>query len=160
MQNFRFLLQKMEVEEASPISYSLVSAQGDARIDLTAMLGKRIHLQYHGDTECLNCGRTDRIFSQGFCYLCHQTSPESSDCILRPELCRGHLGLGRDARFEFEQHAQPHFVYVFLRVSLLQVAEAHASVDAVCLGGAVEPPASSCRRSAFAHDCIVRSRNL
>jgi hypothetical protein len=112
MQNFRFLLQKMEVEEASPISYSLVSAQGDARIDLTAMLGKRIHLQYHGDTECLNCGRTDRIFSQGFCYLCHQTSPESSDCILRPELCRGHLGLGRDARFEFEQHAQPHFVYL------------------------------------------------
>ena len=57
-------------------------------------------------------------------------------------------------------HAQPHFVYVFLRVSLLQVAEAHASVDAVCLGGAVEPPASSCRRSAFSYDCIVRSCNL
>jgi hypothetical protein len=52
------------------------------------------------------------------------------------------------------------FLYVFSQVSLLQVAEAHASVDAVCLGGAVEPPASSCRRSAFSHDCIVRSRNL
>ncbi len=24
----------------------------------------------------------------------------------------------------------------------------------------MEPPASSCRRSAFSHDCIVRSRNL
>lgn len=112
MQHARFLLQKMEVEPTAPISYSLVSARGDAKVNLSQWVGKQIRLEFQGDTECLNCGRVDRIFSQGFCFSCHQTSPESSECILRPELCLGHLGKGRDAQFEFEQHVQPHFVYL------------------------------------------------
>jgi len=112
MQTSRFLLQKMEAVNANPISYTLVSAQGDAQVNLSSLVGKQIKLQFFGDTECLNCGHSQRIFSQGFCYKCHQSSPETSDCIFKPELCRGHLGIGRDAQFEFDNHVQTHFVYL------------------------------------------------
>lgn len=40
------------------------------------------------------------------------TSPESAECIIRPELCRAHLGEGRDPQWEQENHNQPHFVYL------------------------------------------------
>lgn len=108
----RFLLQKMEVTHANPISYCLVSAKGVDQIVLNSLIGKQIQLHFHGDSECLHCGLNGRIFSQGFCYACAQTCAETSECILRPELCQGHLGMGRDPQFEFEQHVQSHFVYL------------------------------------------------
>jgi hypothetical protein len=39
-------------------------------------------------------------------------SPESSPCIINPELCEGHLGKGRDIEWEKSHHVQPHFVYL------------------------------------------------
>jgi hypothetical protein len=39
-------------------------------------------------------------------------SPESSPCIINPELCEGHLGKGRDVEWEKSNHVQPHFVYL------------------------------------------------
>ena len=35
----------------------------------------------------------------------------ASPCILRPELCEGHLGKGRDIEWEKANHVQPHVVY-------------------------------------------------
>ena len=48
----------------------------------------------------------------GFCYPCFSDAPENSPCIIRPELCEGHLGLGRDVAWEEEHHNQPHVVYL------------------------------------------------
>ena len=39
-------------------------------------------------------------------------SPQNSECIIRPELCRAHLGEGRNPDWEKEHHLQPHIVYL------------------------------------------------
>ena len=36
----------------------------------------------------------------------------SSECIIKPELCRAHLGEGRDIHWEREHHLQEHYVYL------------------------------------------------
>ena len=41
-------------------------------------------------------------------------SPENAECIIKPELCRGHLGEGRDPEWELQHHVQPHTVYLAL----------------------------------------------
>ena len=39
-------------------------------------------------------------------------APESAECIIRPELCRAHLGEGRDPEWEEKHHNKPHIVYL------------------------------------------------
>ena len=36
----------------------------------------------------------------------------SSECIIKPELCRAHLGEGRDMEWEREHHLKDHYVYL------------------------------------------------
>jgi Protein of unknown function (DUF2797) len=63
----------------------------------------------------VNCGRkTAKSFAQGFCFPCFKDSPENAECIIRPELCRGHLGEGRNVEWEQTNHVQPHIVYLAL----------------------------------------------
>jgi hypothetical protein len=57
---------------------------------------------------------TKKSFGQGFCYPCFINSPENAECIVKPELCRGHLGEGRDVEWEKAHHVQPHYVYLAL----------------------------------------------
>ena len=40
------------------------------------------------------------------------SAPEASPCILKPELCQAHLGIGRDIEFEEKHHNKPHIVYL------------------------------------------------
>ena len=64
-------------------------------------IGKHIQFHFNGEIYCLDCGqRTKKSFNQGFCYTCFQNSPMSSECIIKPELCRAHLGEGRDMEWE------------------------------------------------------------
>jgi hypothetical protein len=53
-----------------------------------------------------------KLFGQGFCYPCLQNAPEAAECIVRPELCRAHLGEGRDPEWERAHHATEHVVYL------------------------------------------------
>jgi hypothetical protein len=39
-------------------------------------------------------------------------SARASECIIRPELCQGHLGQGRDLEWEERNHNQEHIVYL------------------------------------------------
>jgi hypothetical protein len=69
-------------------------------------------MQYLGKIICSSCSKiTDKSFGQGFCYTCFNEAPEASPCIIHPELCEAHLGLGRDVEYEERNHNQPHFVY-------------------------------------------------
>ena len=62
--------------------------------------------------------KTKKSFAQGFCFPCFKNAPENSPCIIRPELCEGHLGKGRDAEWEENHHVQPHVVYLALSSGL------------------------------------------
>jgi hypothetical protein len=105
-------LRKMKVScNTNSIDYSL--KLGDASILMNEQIGKNIKISFDGKINCVVCGRLiKKVVGQGFCYPCFTKSAENSDCIIRPELCRGHLGEGRDPAWEQENHVQPHVVYL------------------------------------------------
>ncbi|MDX2285782.1 MAG: DUF2797 domain-containing protein [Bacteroidia bacterium] len=106
-------LRKMAAEAGSPIRYTL--QLGDDAVSLNGLLGQEIRLRFEGVINCKICGRvTKKAFGEGFCYPHFMNHPENSPCIVRPELCEGHLGKGRDAEWELTHHVQPHTVYLAL----------------------------------------------
>lgn len=110
-------LHKMYTQFGEPIEYRL--QLGDDTILINELLGKKIAVEFEGRINCVACGKqTKKAFGQGFCYPCFANAPENAECILRPELCEGHLGGGRDPEWEQRHHVQPHYVYLALSSGL------------------------------------------
>lgn len=112
-------LRKMlvELDENNLVQYQMLFHNKETgehqTLSLNEFLGKTITLNFQGDIFCKSCGiKTKTSYNQGFCYNCFINSPESAECIIRPELCRAHLGEGRDIEWEERNHNQPHFVYL------------------------------------------------
>jgi hypothetical protein len=77
------------------------------------LIGKEFQIQFTGNLFCQVCTKkTKKFFGEGFCYTCFIESSQAAPCILRPELCKGHLGEGRDPVWEEKHHNQPHVVYL------------------------------------------------
>lgn len=109
----RIKIQKMPVQLGQPVEY-FIPADSET-IKVNDLIGKKIKVQFEGEIECTKCGRpTKKSFGQGFCFPCFRDAPENAECIVRPELCRGHLGEGRDPEWEEKYHNQPHTVYLAL----------------------------------------------
>ncbi|MDB9775192.1 DUF2797 domain-containing protein [Vicingaceae bacterium] len=105
-------ISKMRVELEHPVHYSL-QLSDEVKVDMNDLIGKEISLAFNGVINCVNCGRvTKKSFAQGSCYPCFINSPNNAECIIRPELCRAHLGEGRDPEWEERNHNQPHIVYM------------------------------------------------
>ena len=103
-------IRKMSVQIGDPIMYTLNLSTD---VDMNARIGKHIRLEWNGIINCLACKKvTKKSFGQGFCYTCFMNAPESAECIIRPELCRAHLGEGRDPEWEEKHHNKPHIVYL------------------------------------------------
>ncbi len=106
-------LLKMKTELKAPIHYHLPI--GNELIDVNSLINKRIRLTYENDIFCINCGaKTYKSFNQGMCYPCFQSSPLASECIIHPERCQAHLGIGRDMEWETKYHLTPQIVYLAL----------------------------------------------
>jgi hypothetical protein len=109
-------LKKMRVLYDSPVVYYLPF---ENELLLNEVIGKEIRLEWSGRIHCQKCSKvTKKSFGEGFCYSCFLNAPESSPCILRPELCRAHLGEGRDPEWEERNHNQAHVVYLALSSSV------------------------------------------
>jgi hypothetical protein len=106
-------IEKMRVQLMEPVLYHW--ELGGQLIEMNALIGKKIKIQFENQINCIVCGKiTPKAYGQGFCYTCFTDSPENSDCIVKPELCEGHLGKGRDAQWEYEHHVKEHYVYLAL----------------------------------------------
>ena len=82
------------------------------KVSMNELIGKEIFFHFDGRINCLKCSKqTKNSFGQGFCYPCFVSAPEAAECIIRPELCKAHLGEGRDVEWEEKHHNQPHVVY-------------------------------------------------
>lgn len=104
-------LLKMNTEKNDPVDYFLNFNK--EKVHLNTYLGKQIKISYLGEIHCIKCGRkTSKSFQQGYCYPCFMTAPETSECILKPELCRAHEGISRDMQWSEEHCLQNHFVYL------------------------------------------------
>ena len=93
------------------VVYALHLASGP--VPLMAVVGNEFTLRFTGAKTCVCCGkRVKKFYGQGTCYPCFRDAPEASPCIIRPELCRAHLGEGREAQWELDHHMQEHIVYL------------------------------------------------
>lgn len=103
----------MRAKIGEPIQYQLF-LDGET-VHMNDFIGGHIKLNYTGQIICVSCGKpTKKSFAQGFCFPCFNSAPEAAECIIHPELCRGHLGEGRDPDWEREHHVQDHVVYLAL----------------------------------------------
>ena len=103
-------LRKMITNLGDQVEYTLRLSDDVAMNDL---VGQEVCLEWFGTINCQKCGKiTKKSFGEGFCYTCFTTAPESAECIIRPELCRAHLGEGRDPEWEEKHHNKPHVVYL------------------------------------------------
>ena len=104
-------LLKMETKLENPVEYEL--PVGDERVFMNHLIGKYIIFKWENEIYCIACGRkTNKSFAQGFCYPCLINAPETSECILRPQLCQAHEGIARDMDWAELHCLQDHFVYL------------------------------------------------
>lgn len=102
---------KMNTQLDNPVSYELPI--GDELVFMNSLIGKYIFFKWSGEIFCIACERLiKKSFAQGFCYPCFISAPETSECILRPELCRAHDGIARDMEWAENHCLQDHFVYL------------------------------------------------
>lgn len=105
-------LRKMHaaIGDDGTVRYALPFAP---EVDLIPYVGQELTLRATGILSCVSCGRrVKKLFQQGFCYPCLTTAPEAAECIVHPELCRAHLGEGRDPAWEDSHHNTEHVVYL------------------------------------------------
>ncbi len=110
-------IRKMEASPGKVIQYVL--PLGDEKVEMNALIGKHITMEYLGHIHCVKCGReTRKSFAQGFCYPCFTTAPETEECVLRPELCRAHEGIARDMEYAEKHCLSEQVVYLSLTSGL------------------------------------------
>jgi hypothetical protein len=113
MQQYSGIANKMKTQLGDIVQYSLVLGQDS--VGMNELINQSVSLIHTGRIFCVSCGKqTKKSFGQGFCYPCFINSPDNSECIIKPELCRAHLGEGRDVEWEKSHHLQPHYVYFAL----------------------------------------------
>jgi len=106
-------LRKLLAGFDGTVHYALPLADGP--LELAPFIGGPFTLRATGVLSCVSCGRrVKKFYGQGFCFPCLRDAPEAAECIVRPELCRAHLGEGRDPEWEREHHDTEHVVYLAL----------------------------------------------
>ncbi|HRH68744.1 MAG TPA: DUF2797 domain-containing protein [Flavobacteriales bacterium] len=104
-------LRKMLAGLDGQVQYAL--ALNDGPLELAPFIGDIFTVRATGVLSCTICGkRVKKFYGQGSCFPCLQTAPEAAECIVRPELCRAHLGEGRDPDWERDHHFTEHAVYL------------------------------------------------
>jgi len=104
-------LSKMRTELDETVQYFL--PVGDQEVHLNPLIGQPIKLIYQGAINCTHCGRkTNKSFSQGYCYPCFKSLPQCDQCIIKPELCHFHEGTCRDSTWGEQFCFQDHYVYL------------------------------------------------
>lgn len=117
MERYLTDLEKMRTHDGTPIQYMLQTDRGE--VVLNDWVGKEVSIYFGGVIHCVSCAKKiQKPMAQGFCYDCFMQSPDNSPCILHPELCKGHLGEGRDLDWEMLHHVQPHTVYFALTTAV------------------------------------------
>lgn len=104
-------LRKMNTELVQPVQYTL-DLDGQS-VCLNPVIGHPLTLRYSGAIHCVECGRkTNKSFSQGFCYPCFKKLASCDSCIVSPEKCHYDEGTCRQPEWGEAHCLQPHYVYL------------------------------------------------
>lgn len=104
-------LKKMTTENSKPVRYILNFE--DDFLEVNRLIGKNISIKFTKKIKCF-CGKlVNKVYRQNFCYDCYYKLPQASESIMRPELCKAHLGIEvRDLEWEKNFELAPHIVYL------------------------------------------------
>jgi Protein of unknown function (DUF2797) len=104
-------VRKMKTELADNVNYTMLF--GEEELPLNQFLGSSLRLQYEGQINCIHCDRkTNKSFSQGYCYPCFKRLAQCDTCIVSPEKCHYAAGTCREPEWG-EQHCMvDHIVYL------------------------------------------------
>ena len=104
-------LRKMITELNSEVQYHLPI--GEHRVHLNPLLGKVLSLEFSGQINCIHCDRkTNKSFSQGFCYPCFRRLAACDSCIVSPEKCHFDAGTCREPDWAESNCFVDHIVYL------------------------------------------------
>ena len=104
-------LLKMHAQLNDVIAYQLPI--GSDLVDMNTLIGKDLTWTYQHQINCVHCGKkTKTSFSQGYCYTCFTSLPQTDVGIINPELDESHLGISRDMAWAKENSLKPHYVYL------------------------------------------------
>ncbi len=105
------LVRKMHTRLDAPVAYDL--PLGDTLVPMNELIGSELELRYSGLINCVHCGRkTNKSFSQGYCYPCFRDLAQCDTCIVSPQKCHYHLGTCRQPEWGEENCMTDHFVYL------------------------------------------------
>ena len=125
MSNFTGQISKLIPQLSEPIEYFLPI--GDKKISMNNYLDYKFEIYFSGNIFCINCNKKiNKTFMQGYCYPCFLQSPQTSDCIFKPHLCRAHEGESRDMKWSEKNCLTATYVYLSL-TSNLKVGVTRAS---------------------------------
>lgn len=86
---------------------------GDQTLDINALLGSRLQIEYGGAINCVHCHRkTSKSFNQGYCYPCFRRLAQCDSCIVSPEKCHYFEGTCREPEWADEHCMTDHIVYL------------------------------------------------
>ncbi len=92
---------------------------GDDSVALNNQLGKNIKINFEGKINCIKCNaKINKTFMQGYCYPCFISSPQTSECIFKPHLCKAHLGESRDMEWATKNCLTNQYVYLSITSNL------------------------------------------
>lgn len=124
---FRGNLLKMTSVYNTPVDYYLTLE--NEQIHVNKLLGQNIKISFAGLINCIKCGRkTNKSFSQGFCYPCFTTAPEAEPAVVSPELDMAHLGISRDMEWAKTHSLIDHFVYLAVSSGLKVGVTRHTQI--------------------------------
>lgn len=104
-------VRKMKTCLEQPVQYTMLL--GDHEVPVNQYVGQQLQLDYLGAINCIHCDRkTNKSFSQGYCYPCFRRLAQCDSCIVSPEKCHYEAGTCREPAWG-EQHCMTdHFVYL------------------------------------------------
>lgn len=86
---------------------------GDKLLSMNDLVGEQITLSFNHVIQCSHCGKkTNKSYSQGYCYPCSQKLACCDLCIMKPETCHHHLGTCREPQWGLDNCFSPHVVYL------------------------------------------------
>ena len=114
---FEGTILKMSNILEDPVQYKLPI--GNKKVHMNPFIGKYIIFKYDNQINCIFCERKiKKSFAQGFCYPCFISIPQTSECILRPQLCEAQNGIARDMEWAEAHCLQDHHVYLAISSGL------------------------------------------
>lgn len=103
--------RKMKTQLAEQVEYTALL--GDQEVPMNQYLGKVLTLKYLGAINCVHCDRkTNKSFSQGYCYPCFKRLAQCDSCIMSPEKCHFAQGTCREPEWGEANCNIDHFVYL------------------------------------------------